>query len=166
MSFTECDTCRAKAGTPTLCGGCMANRTQIEGLEAELAETKRAKARLEGEYESVYEQYQASECYHEANTAEIEAELASAIENHKAQVAANESLTAAYVEELSNARREDNHTTIPLKLLSTMASLVDGALEPIEISKAVYPAQLEWKQRWINRARKAISDYLILREEI
>lgn len=30
--FMECDTCRAKAGSPTLCQGCLHNRTLIEKL--------------------------------------------------------------------------------------------------------------------------------------
>lgn len=31
--FLECDTCRAKAGSPTLCKGCLHNRTLIENLK-------------------------------------------------------------------------------------------------------------------------------------
>lgn len=30
--FMECDTCREKAGTPTLCYGCLHNRSLIEKL--------------------------------------------------------------------------------------------------------------------------------------
>jgi hypothetical protein len=30
--FMECDTCRAKPGSPTLCGGCLHNRRVIEAL--------------------------------------------------------------------------------------------------------------------------------------
>jgi hypothetical protein len=29
--FMECDTCRAKSGSPTLCAGCLHNREVIEG---------------------------------------------------------------------------------------------------------------------------------------
>ena len=29
-AFMECDTCRAKAGSPTLCNGCLHNRTALE----------------------------------------------------------------------------------------------------------------------------------------
>lgn len=29
MNFKECDTCAAKPGTPTLCDGCLNNRTVI-----------------------------------------------------------------------------------------------------------------------------------------
>lgn len=37
MTFTECDTCRAKPGCPALCSGCLANRKRIGELEAALA---------------------------------------------------------------------------------------------------------------------------------
>lgn len=30
--FLECDTCRAKAGSPTLCKGCLHNRDLVERL--------------------------------------------------------------------------------------------------------------------------------------
>ena len=30
--FMECDTCRAKPGTPILCDGCLHNRAAIESL--------------------------------------------------------------------------------------------------------------------------------------
>ncbi len=30
MVFTECDTCRAKPGSPTLCSGCLANRNELD----------------------------------------------------------------------------------------------------------------------------------------
>lgn len=33
--FMECDTCRAKPGTPILCAGCSHNRTRIHNLIAE-----------------------------------------------------------------------------------------------------------------------------------
>ena len=32
LRFTECDTCRAKAGSPVLCRGCYINRTLISKL--------------------------------------------------------------------------------------------------------------------------------------
>jgi hypothetical protein len=32
--FVECDTCRAKTGTPQLCNGCLANRDTISNLQA------------------------------------------------------------------------------------------------------------------------------------
>lgn len=35
-TFTECDTCRAKPGHPTLCGGCLSNRGAISLLTAQL----------------------------------------------------------------------------------------------------------------------------------
>lgn len=33
LEFMECDTCRAKAGMPELCRGCLHNRTAIERLK-------------------------------------------------------------------------------------------------------------------------------------
>lgn len=36
--FVECDTCRAKPGSPTLCSGCLANRATISALRAALIE--------------------------------------------------------------------------------------------------------------------------------
>ena len=33
MKFVECDTCRAKPGTPALCSGCLANREAIDKLQ-------------------------------------------------------------------------------------------------------------------------------------
>jgi hypothetical protein len=38
MSFMECDTCRAKSGSPALCSGCLANRKTITELEAVLTD--------------------------------------------------------------------------------------------------------------------------------
>lgn len=35
--FTECDTCRAKPGSPLLCSGCLANRATIASLQSEVA---------------------------------------------------------------------------------------------------------------------------------
>lgn len=35
--FVECDTCRAKPGTPQLCAGCLANRASIAELEKSVA---------------------------------------------------------------------------------------------------------------------------------
>lgn len=32
--FLECDTCRAKPGSPTLCKGCLHNRSLIESLSS------------------------------------------------------------------------------------------------------------------------------------
>lgn len=32
LEFVECDTCRAKPGSPTLCRGCVVNRAVIESL--------------------------------------------------------------------------------------------------------------------------------------
>ncbi len=34
-AFLECDTCRAKLGSPLLCPGCISNRASIQALEAE-----------------------------------------------------------------------------------------------------------------------------------
>ncbi len=31
--FVECDSCRAKPGTPVLCNGCLRNRATIEALK-------------------------------------------------------------------------------------------------------------------------------------
>jgi hypothetical protein len=31
--FIECDTCRAKTGSPVLCGGCLGNRKTISDLQ-------------------------------------------------------------------------------------------------------------------------------------
>lgn len=31
--FVECDTCRAKAGSPQLCNGCLHNRSLLQKLE-------------------------------------------------------------------------------------------------------------------------------------
>lgn len=36
VEFMECDTCRAKAGSPILCKGCLHNRDVIQKLGAEL----------------------------------------------------------------------------------------------------------------------------------
>lgn len=36
--YVDCDACRAKPGMPTLCYGCLANRTTISDLRAALAE--------------------------------------------------------------------------------------------------------------------------------
>ena len=36
--YVECDSCRAKPGSPTLCYGCLANRTTIGDLRVALAE--------------------------------------------------------------------------------------------------------------------------------
>lgn len=33
MDFMECDTCRAKPGTPVLCSGCLHNRAAIGNLK-------------------------------------------------------------------------------------------------------------------------------------
>jgi len=32
QDFQECDTCRAKPGTPVLCAGCLHNRSAIENI--------------------------------------------------------------------------------------------------------------------------------------
>lgn len=32
IEFVECDTCRAKLGSPTLCGGCLKNRQIINAF--------------------------------------------------------------------------------------------------------------------------------------
>lgn len=34
IEFTECDTCRAKPGSPVLCRGCVLNRMAIERLKS------------------------------------------------------------------------------------------------------------------------------------
>lgn len=36
--FTECDTCRAKLGSPILCNGCLANRAAIEAIKPRAAD--------------------------------------------------------------------------------------------------------------------------------
>ena len=36
LEYTECETCAAKPGSPTLCAGCLNNRTHIGRLEAAL----------------------------------------------------------------------------------------------------------------------------------
>ncbi len=36
--FIECDTCRAKAGSPELCYGCLKNRLTIQKMKRELLE--------------------------------------------------------------------------------------------------------------------------------
>ncbi len=36
MEFQECNTCKAKSGTPILCSGCLHNRALIEELKEEL----------------------------------------------------------------------------------------------------------------------------------
>lgn len=33
LAFVECDTCRAKSGTPPLCMGCLHNRLVIEAFD-------------------------------------------------------------------------------------------------------------------------------------
>lgn len=38
--FMECDTCRAKPGSPQLCRGCLNNRSLIESLESKLNDDK------------------------------------------------------------------------------------------------------------------------------
>ena len=35
LEFMECDTCRAKAGSPYLCSGCLHNRDVIQALQSE-----------------------------------------------------------------------------------------------------------------------------------
>jgi hypothetical protein len=35
--FMQCDTCRAKPGTPYLCSGCLSNRKAIDALKRKLA---------------------------------------------------------------------------------------------------------------------------------
>lgn len=41
-AFIECDTCRAKPGTPILCVGCLANRATIAKLLTVIEETREA----------------------------------------------------------------------------------------------------------------------------
>lgn len=36
FEFMECDTCRVKTGSPTLCSGCLHNRAIIEELKPAL----------------------------------------------------------------------------------------------------------------------------------
>lgn len=45
LEFTECDTCRAKPGSPALCTGCLRNRLVIDSFNR--ASMKRA-PRIEG----------------------------------------------------------------------------------------------------------------------
>jgi hypothetical protein len=42
-TFMECDTCRAKSGSPTLCRGCLWNRQLIELLIEALKTEKQTK---------------------------------------------------------------------------------------------------------------------------
>lgn len=45
LEYTECESCAAKPGCPTLCAGCLNNRTVVSMLRAQLAsETARCKA--------------------------------------------------------------------------------------------------------------------------
>jgi len=44
--FEECDTCRKKPGSPTLCSGCLNNRKVITDQQAEIEKLK--------EYEFMY----------------------------------------------------------------------------------------------------------------
>jgi hypothetical protein len=57
MTFVECDTCRAKPGTPQLCRGCLINRATIEAamtrqqrvadrLSSVLSESNRVNAQI------------------------------------------------------------------------------------------------------------------------
>lgn len=39
--FLECDTCRAKPGSPTLCKGCLHNRTLIEDMKKTMNKKER-----------------------------------------------------------------------------------------------------------------------------
>lgn len=40
------------------------------------------------------------------------------------------------------------------ELISELKSLVDGASVIVEMWKAESPAQIEWKKRWIDKARE------------
>jgi len=40
MGFQECDTCKAKPGSPTLCEGCLHNRQAISLLESGMAQMR------------------------------------------------------------------------------------------------------------------------------
>lgn len=48
--FMECDTCRAKPGTPPLCAGCLHNRSVIGGLAGALAPSANTKHAYIGEF--------------------------------------------------------------------------------------------------------------------
>jgi hypothetical protein len=37
LEFNECDTCRVKPGSPTLCSGCLHNRAVIEELRSQVS---------------------------------------------------------------------------------------------------------------------------------
>lgn len=47
--FVPCNICRAKTGSPTLCGGCLANRQTIDELHEKLEKKTRTAAALRGE---------------------------------------------------------------------------------------------------------------------
>jgi len=49
--FIECDTCRAKSGSPALCEGCYQNRKTIYGLQRKIANAMEI---TEGSYFSKY----------------------------------------------------------------------------------------------------------------
>lgn len=44
LEFAECDSCRAKPGSPTLCHGCLRNRAVIEAMAPLLKPKRKAKA--------------------------------------------------------------------------------------------------------------------------
>jgi hypothetical protein len=49
IDFIECDTCRAKPGSPTLCWGCLHNRQLISWQQGKIAELEgRLEAALHG----------------------------------------------------------------------------------------------------------------------
>lgn len=46
IEFIECDTCKAKPGSPQLCPGCYNNRTAIYALKAMLTAVENEKNRI------------------------------------------------------------------------------------------------------------------------
>lgn len=44
--FEECDSCRAKPGSPVLCAGCLHNRTLIGRMQAEIDRLRKENAAL------------------------------------------------------------------------------------------------------------------------
>jgi hypothetical protein len=75
LEFWECSTCNAKPGTPTLCRGCLNNRTAISRLAAERDE---ALAKLKA-YENLNHVGPESEWFPTGYVAGLKAKLAIAL---------------------------------------------------------------------------------------
>ncbi len=52
LEFVECDTCRAKPGSPVLCGGCLRNRFVISALKERIKPNQEVKKFRERYYKS------------------------------------------------------------------------------------------------------------------